>query len=102
MNEVSGGKQEIASTSAWEALAGQSVQSLPTMHHHHHLHHQPLQQELNPPVTQVIVPTPVKLQAPVFSPPQIMEHCSVLTQIQQQPPLIAQVDCRNFHQDHSS
>lgn len=91
MNEVSGGKQEIASTSAWEALASQSVPSLPAMHHHHH-RHQPLQQDSNSPVQQVIVPTPVKLQAPILSPPQNVEHCSVLTQMQQQPPLVAQVN----------
>lgn len=96
MNEVSGGKQEIASTSAWEALASQSVSSLPAMHHHHPLHHhhrhQPTQQDSNSPVQQVIVPTPVKLQAPILSPPQNVEHCSVLTQMQQQPPLVAQVN----------
>ena len=94
MNEVSGGKQDIASTSAWEALASQSVQPLPSMHHHHHHHHQhqPLQQESNSQVTQVIVPTPVKLQAPVLSPPQHVQHCSVLPQIHQQPPLVTQVN----------
>lgn len=89
MNEVSGGKQEIASTSAWEALASQSVTTLTGMHHHHR--HQPLQQDSNSPVQQVIVPTPVKLQAPILSPTQNVEHCSVLTQMQQQPPLVAQV-----------
>ncbi|XP_012274652.1 phosphorylated CTD-interacting factor 1 [Orussus abietinus] len=86
MNEVSGGKQEIASTSAWETLSGQSVSSLPAMHHHH----EALPQEISPPVTQVIVPTPVKLQAPVLPLPQnVIEHCSPLAHIQQ-PSLIPQ------------
>lgn len=75
MNEVSGGKQEMSSNSAWEALASQS--NLP-MHHH-----QLIQQEANPPVTQVIVPTPVKLQAAILPPTQNVEHCPPLGHMQQ-------------------
>ncbi|XP_046411649.1 mRNA (2'-O-methyladenosine-N(6)-)-methyltransferase isoform X1 [Neodiprion fabricii] len=79
MNEVSGGKQEMTSNSAWEALAGQTVSTMPTMHHH-----QLLQPEANPPVTQVIVPTPVKLQAAILPPPQnVVEHCPPLAHMQQ-------------------
>lgn len=67
MNEVSGGKQDnIPNSAAWETLASQS--SLPGMHHHH------LQESST--VTQVIVPTPVKLQPPILVSPSItVEHC---------------------------
>lgn len=79
MNEVSGGKQEMASNTAWEALAGQSVSTLPSIHHH-----QILQQENNPPVSQVIVPTPVKLQAAILPPNQnVVEHCPPLAHMHQ-------------------
>lgn len=89
MNEVSGGKQEIPSTSTWENVNNQTMNQIPSMHHH-----QPLQiqqtQEMNAP-TQVIVPTPIKLQPPMLAMPQnAVEHCSVLTHIQQ-PVLITQV-----------
>lgn len=87
MNEVSGGKQDIPNTSTWETLSGQSASSFSTMHHHH----QPLQQDTSPTVAQVIVPTPVKLQAPMLSSAQtIADHCSQLGHIQQ-PTLITQV-----------
>ncbi|KZC07294.1 Phosphorylated CTD-interacting factor 1 [Dufourea novaeangliae] len=86
MNEVSGGKQDIPNTSSWETLSGQSASSYSTMHHHH----QSLQQDTNPTVAQVIVPTPVKLQAPMLSSAQtIPDHCSQLGHIQQ-PALITQ------------
>lgn len=87
MNEVSGGKQDIPNTSSWETLSGQSVPSLPTIHHHH----QPLQQDTNSTVAQVIVPTPVKLQTPILTPVQtVADHCPQLGHIQQSP-LITQV-----------
>lgn len=86
MNEVSGGKPELASTSSWETLPSQQLPSISTIHHHH----QTVAQETNPPVTQVIVPTPVKLQAPILSPPPNVEHCTVLTHMQQ-PALMTQV-----------
>ncbi|XP_076687419.1 phosphorylated CTD-interacting factor 1 isoform X3 [Andrena cerasifolii] len=80
MNEVSGGKQDIPNASTWETLSGQPASSFPTMHHHH----QTLQQDASPTVAQVIVPTPVKLQAPVLSSTQtIADHCSQLGHIQQ-------------------
>ncbi|KOX67381.1 Phosphorylated CTD-interacting factor 1 [Melipona quadrifasciata] len=80
MNEVSGGKQDIPNTSSWETLSGQSQSSLSTMHHHH----QSLQQDATPAVAQVIVPTPVKLQAPMLSSAQtISDHCSQLGHMQQ-------------------
>ncbi|XP_033337712.2 phosphorylated CTD-interacting factor 1 isoform X1 [Megalopta genalis] len=86
MNEVSGGKQDIPNTSSWETLSGQSASSYSTMHHHH----QTLQQDTNPTVAQVIVPTPVKLQAPMLSSAQtIPDHCSQLGHIQQ-PALMTQ------------
>lgn len=86
MNEVSGGKQDIPNTSTWETLPGQSA-SLSTMHHHH----QSLQQDVNPTVTQVIVPTPVKLQAPMLNSTQaVADHCSQLGHMQQSN-LITQV-----------
>ena len=87
MNEVSGGKQELASTSSWETLPSQQLPSISTIHHHH----QPLPQDTNPSVTQVIVPTPVKLQPPILSPPPNVEHCTVLTHVQQ-PALMTQVN----------
>lgn len=86
MNEVSGGKQDIPNASTWETLSGQSASSFSTMHHHHH---QTLQ-ESSPTVAQIIVPTPVKLQASVLSTAQSLDHCSQLSHIQQ-PPLITQV-----------
>ncbi|CAK9834563.1 mRNA (2'-O-methyladenosine-N(6)-)-methyltransferase [Anthophora retusa] len=80
MNEVSGGKQDIPNTSTWETLSGQSVSSLSTMHHHH----QSLQQDATSTVAPVIVPTPVKLQAPMLSSAQtIPDHCSQLGHMQQ-------------------
>lgn len=86
MNEVSGGKQDIPNTSSWEALSGQSVSSLPTMHHH-----PTLQQDPSPTVAQVIVPTPVKLQSPMLTPTQtVTDHCPQLGHMQQ-PPMITQV-----------
>lgn len=85
MNEVSGGKQDIPNASTWETLSGQAASSFPTMHHHH----QTLQQDASPTVAQVIVPTPVKLQAPVLSSTQTID-CSQLGHIQQSN-LIAQV-----------
>lgn len=85
MNEVSGGKQDIPNASTWETLSGQSASSFSTMHHHHH---QTLQ-ESSPTVAQIIVPTPVKLQASVLSTAQSLDHCSQLSHIQQ-PPLITQ------------
>lgn len=81
MNEVSGGKQEAASTSAWEVLAGQPASPLPNMHHHH----QQLQQDINPPVTQVIVSSPIKLQAPAIPPSQTVAE---LIQAQQPGALV--------------
>lgn len=84
MNEVSSGKQELASTS-WETLSTQTVPSIPNMHHH-----QSMPQETNS-MSQIIVPTPVKLQGPILSPnPNAVEHCAVLTHLQQ-PPLMTQV-----------
>lgn len=80
MNEVSGGKQDIPNVSTWETLSGQSASALSTMHHHH----QALQQEASPTVAQVIVPTPVKLQAPMLSSAQtIPDHCAQLGHVQQ-------------------
>lgn len=85
MNEVSGGKQDMANTSGCDGLSGQSAASLSAMHHHHHHHHhhQSLQQETaQAVVTQVIVPAPMKLQAPVLTSAQPMPE---------QPGLMGQV-----------
>ncbi|XP_043255832.1 mRNA (2'-O-methyladenosine-N(6)-)-methyltransferase [Colletes gigas] len=79
MNEVSGGKQDIANAPTWETLSGQSASSFSAMHHHH----QSLQQDATPTVAQVIVPTPVKLQASMLSSPQTIDHCSQLGHVQQ-------------------
>lgn len=87
MNEVSGGKQDIPNTSSWETLPGHAVSTISTMHHHH----QNLQQDTNPAVAQVIVPTPVKIQTPMLTPAQtVTEHCPQLGHMQQ-PSLINQV-----------
>jgi hypothetical protein len=87
MNEVSGGKQDMASTSAWDAMMNQPVTTIPSMHHLNPA----LSQDSSTPVTQVIVPTPVKLQAPILSPPPIVaDHCSILGHVQQSP-IVAQV-----------
>lgn len=88
MNEVSGGKQEMASTSSWDAMINQPVTtSIPPMHHLN----PPLTQEANQSVTQVIVPTPVKLQPQILSPPPLAgEHCIPLGHMQQ-PTLLVQV-----------
>ncbi|XP_043275592.1 mRNA (2'-O-methyladenosine-N(6)-)-methyltransferase [Venturia canescens] len=56
MNEVSGGKQEGSSASAWEVLTSQPSSLLPVMGHHHHHHHQlhqNPQQDVNTSVTPV-------------------------------------------------
>ena len=87
MNEVSGGKQEMASSSAWDTMVNtQPPTTVPSMHHMN----PPLSQEASPPATtQVIVPTPVKLQPPLLSPPPIAgEH--VLGHVQQ-PAMVNQV-----------
>ncbi|XP_058802747.1 mRNA (2'-O-methyladenosine-N(6)-)-methyltransferase [Phymastichus coffea] len=86
MNEVSGGKQEMASTSAWDSMMNQPVTTIPSMHHMN----PPLTQDASSPATQVIVPTPVKLQPPILSPPPIGgEHLVVMPHVQQ-PGLMVQ------------
>lgn len=82
MNEVSGGKQDVPNTSNWEALSEQSVSSLPAMHHHH----QTLQQDTNSPITQIIVPIPIRLQPPILTPIQtVADHWQQLDHIEESP-----------------
>lgn len=89
MNEVSGGKQEMASTSAWDTMMNAPVTTIQSMHHMN----PPLTQEASPPATQVIVPTPVKLQPPLLSPPPMTgDHLGVMPHVQQ-PGLMVQVCC---------
>ncbi|KAJ8679825.1 hypothetical protein QAD02_015612 [Eretmocerus hayati] len=85
MNEVSGGKTEIPSTSAWDAMMNAPTTSISSMHHLNP------PQEVSQPVTQVIVPTPVKLQPPMLSPPPVMgEHLHVMSPHMQQPNMMIQ------------
>ena len=83
MNEVSGGKPEATSSSAWDVLTSQqgSTMPLPMMHHHHQL----MPQESNPPVTQVIISSPVKLAPPINSPVQSIAE---IPQGQQPVPMV--------------
>ncbi|KAI4503022.1 hypothetical protein M0802_002066 [Mischocyttarus mexicanus] len=101
MNEISGSKQELGNTSAWESLStAPSLSSAPNMHHHHHHHHhhhQTLQQDTSTTVMQVIVPTPVKLQAPILSSAQtVTDHCSQLGHLQQTPLITQGLAPTNF------
>lgn len=92
MNEISGSKQELPNTSAWETLSAPSLSSASNMHHHH----QTLQQDTSTTVMQVIVPTPVKLQGPILSPAQtVTDHCSQLGHLQQTP-LMTQVNIKTL------
>ncbi|XP_014213980.1 phosphorylated CTD-interacting factor 1 [Copidosoma floridanum] len=90
MNEVSSGKQEIASTSAWDNMMNPPVSTLPTMHHLNPVPHQSQETIPAAAITQVIVPTPVKLQPPMVlpSPPIVGEHLNVIPHVQQ--PIIVQ------------
>ncbi|KAK0081013.1 hypothetical protein PV325_012942 [Microctonus aethiopoides] len=98
MNEASGGKQEpINTTSTWDVMSNQSISSVAgTMHHHHHhhqqhhLHHQSsiMQQESGSAMSQVIVPTPVKLQAQIMPPaPNIVDHLTPMVHLSQPVPI---------------
>lgn len=98
MNEASGGKQEpINTTSTWDVISNQTISSVAgTMHHHHHhhqqhhLHHQSsiMQQESGSAMSQVIVPTPVKLQAQIMPPaPNIVDHLTPMVHLSQPVPI---------------
>lgn len=87
MKEDSGGKQEIASTSAWDNMMNQPpMTTIPSMMHHLNL---PQTLDTNPPVTQVIIPTPIKLQAPILPPPPGIAGEHILPLVQQ--PILVQV-----------
>lgn len=98
MNEASGGKQELpntTNTTTWDVMSSQSISPVAgTMHHHHNLHHhhpsmmQTLHQDPGSNVSQVIVPTPVKLQPqPMTQAPNIVDHCVPLSHLQQPMPM---------------
>lgn len=96
MNEASGGKQDLpntTNTTVWDVMSSQSMSPVAgTMHHHHNLHHHHhpsmMQQDPGSNVSQVIVPTPVKLQPQQIPQTQnIVDHCSPLSHLQQPMPI---------------
>ncbi|XP_063973188.1 mRNA (2'-O-methyladenosine-N(6)-)-methyltransferase isoform X1 [Diachasmimorpha longicaudata] len=102
MNEASGGKEQT-NTQTWEALSNsQQLSGLAgAMHHHqhphphpHHLHHATMmqQEQTVSAVSQVIVPTPVKLQPQTLAQTAgIVEHGPPMSHVPQQMIPMAQV-----------
>lgn len=99
MNEASGGKPESNSQS-WDALTNQQLPGAGAMHHHHqhqhphHIHHPNMmqQEQTVTAVSQVIVPTPVKLQPQTLTQPTgIGEHCPPMSHVPQQMVPMGQV-----------
>ncbi|XP_014223431.1 phosphorylated CTD-interacting factor 1 isoform X1 [Trichogramma pretiosum] len=80
MNKINTNKQDMSNTSAWDTMMNTPVTTIASMHHIN----PPMTPESDQPATQVIIPTPIKLQPPIMTTPPITgDHCNVMPHMQQ-------------------